>query len=932
MPNSRVSVKWTGSNFVSSYTTSNGTTAYKYSADGETWESADVPTDILTANQIQNVQHIGNRVVILGNLAIPQGNVQLTSMDGVHYGISNPDNTKQLHNIEIDAEFRHTVVFPHKVLLALGSGGSGGISYSLNNGTTWTSSTAVFNTVANDAKWNGRIWVAVGDGSNNTIATSEDGEEWVGRGKFIFSEEATGIEWSKDANMWVATGHDVTHGYSVAYSVDGIHWIGSAIPQMESATSVHYNGERWVVAGVPAVGTSNSIAYSSDGKTWTSVPNMFSTRANKVEWDGSQWTVFGEDPSYNIAISSNGIDWYSQSVPGAVPAPLYDTDGATFWRINANTATYSTSIDGSTWTNHSSSSDLSLTNVRQFALNVSNEAISTIHPVSVATGTGVNTLAYSADGIFWKGLGKSIFTDRANQSVWNGRIWVAVGKGGNWVATSYDGSEWIGRESSLMTEGYSVAWNGLRFVAVGKGTTTIATSVNGITWEPIANSSALFTEECSKVVWTGKVWLAYGSGTNTTAMSTNGLVWTQTPVKNAMVQDASSVFLDSGYFTSASLSGFTATSSSDQTGFEAYKAFDNTDATLWKSSNNRYNAQTGIYAGPSSPINYTSIANSQQTVDGEWIELSIPDPKIIKHYKLTFSTQSGVQTSIPKEWILLGLNSGSGWNELHSFQFSTSTPPDNISGVSRFVLPIHLDSNTTAYTHYRLVVSSTFTGINTSIAGLDLYEDNANTHTLSRYETPIILKNNVLFLSSFGTNEPIYNLANLSLASLNTNPTNAGLYVNSTINGISRSSITSVCFDGEYTYLSDPSGNITVLTNPASNSSLDFTNQVNGFAVNSGLNAVYSSCCNRQFVLFAGAGGISYGRVDAENQWNLTNAGDLFTTVYGVASNSGYGFVYVPNAIYFNSNEILRVVGPKSSPFIGETDIQFQLRNSNNAR
>ena len=928
MPNSRVSIEWTGTNFVSSYTTSDGTTAYKYSIDGETWETADVPTDILTANQIQNVKYVGNRAMILGNLAIPQGNVQLTSMDGIHYGVSNPDNKKQIHNMEIDAEFRNRVQFPHKVMLALGGVGASGecISYSLNDGDTWANSTGgVFSSVANEAKWNGRLWVAVGAGSVNTIATSEDGEEWIGRGKFIFAEEATSIEWSKDANIWVATGADSVNGYSVAYSVDGVHWVGTQIANMASGTSVRYNGEQWVLSGVSAVGTANSIAYSSDGKWWTSVPNMFSTRATKVEWSGNQWTVFGEDPSYTIATSTDGINWILRAVANPVPTPLYD--GFTFWRVNTDSTTYSTSVDGENWSTLSTSSNLTLSNIRQFVLNTPNEAVSTIQPASIATGEGHNTLAYSADGIFWKGLGKNIFTERANQSVWNGRIWVAVGKGGNWVATSYDGSEWIGQESTLMTEGYSIAWNGVRFVAVGKGNTTIATSVNGVSWESISNSTTLFTEECSKVVWTGKVWLAYGSGTNTTAMSTDGVSWIPTPVKNAVIQDASSVFHDSGYFTSASLAGFTATSSSEQSDYEAYNAFDNTDATLWRSVNNRYNSGTGIYAGPSSPITYTTISNTQQTVDGEWVEVSIPTAKIIKHYKLTLSTDSTDRLSIPKQWVLLGLNDGTGWNELHSFQFDTNSAPT--LSATKFVLPIHLDrdTNATAYTHYRFVVSKTFNGTYAAIAGIDLYENNANSETLSRYETPIVLKNQVLFLSSLGSSLPAYNLANLSLSSLDNRPTNAGVYVNSTINGLTVPSVTSVCFDGEYTYLSDPSGNITVLTNLTSNTTLEFNTEINGHVVNSGLSAVYSSCWNRHFVLFAGVGGISYGRMDAQNQWNLSNASDLFSSVYGVSSNSGYGFVYVPNSIYFHANEILRVVAPKSQPFIGETNIQFQLHN-----
>jgi hypothetical protein len=174
--------------------------------DGQLWEEANVPENVLVVNYANNIKWIGNQVVILGNLATSSGNVSLQSTDGIHYGLSKPDTTKHLVDIETNTEFRNTIQFPHSVLLALGSSSAANtntIAYSLDNGTSWIpsiSSIGIFSGVANEAIWNGRIWVAVGasNGNTNTIATSVDGAEWTGRGNTIFSDEATGVEWATE--------------------------------------------------------------------------------------------------------------------------------------------------------------------------------------------------------------------------------------------------------------------------------------------------------------------------------------------------------------------------------------------------------------------------------------------------------------------------------------------------------------------------------------------------------------------------------------------------------------------------------------------------------------------------------------------------------------------------------------------------------------
>ena len=190
MSNPVISIRWNGSLFILTHINNDGTCSYKYSIDGYTWENADIPENVLVANNPMDIHWDGNQVVILGNLATSSGNVSLKSTDGIHYGLSRPDPTKQIVHIETNAEFRHTIQFPYSVMLALGSGASS-IAYSLDKGISWspsssTSSTSVFSGVVNDARWNGRIWVSVGSGNTNTMSTSVDGTSWMGRGTAVF--------------------------------------------------------------------------------------------------------------------------------------------------------------------------------------------------------------------------------------------------------------------------------------------------------------------------------------------------------------------------------------------------------------------------------------------------------------------------------------------------------------------------------------------------------------------------------------------------------------------------------------------------------------------------------------------------------------------------------------------------------------------------
>ena len=927
-----LSIEWNGNMFVVADTSNS---VYKYSYDGVSWSNAIIPD--LSLNKPYNAKWLGDKMVITGNLQTTvDGNVIITSKDGINYSVTKTENGVLLRDVETNLEYRNRITFPHTVNLAVG-GKTGEsttlltkIAYSLDNAVSWakTDASTVFSVSANDAVWNGHLWVAVGEGTGNTIAISTNGgEKWRGCGKTIFSTRANSVYWSNEQCIFVAVG---TGTYTVATSVDGIFWLGGNIPGMSEGKVVEWNGEIWVAGGKPSSGDT-SIAYSPDGKTWTSVSNMFSENVTNmdIEWNGSYWSVFGTTSGTSqVATSSDGINWTLVSPTTRTPTPFYND----MYFLKGNTdGTYTESTDNASWLSASSIRDMSMSAISKFVRNTSNQAVASIQPLTIATGEGTNTLAYSADGIYWTGLGTTVFTTRANKSVWNGRIWVAVGTGGNWVATSYDGLIWKGRDSTLMTEGYDVAWNGTMFIAVGlSSTATIARSTDGITWTPITNSKQIFTTRGSGIAWTGRTWFAYGSGENTTAFSDDGITWSATSPRNQVVSDISSVFNGnyfSGTFSPATTYNVFTASASNYTGTNyAANAFDTNLNTRFTQDGSEYNVTyNGNFA--------TTYNNGAFTASGQWLQLELPTNTIIKYYSISLRMFPGPNT-VPKSWILLGspANDSNNFTKIHEYANNSETTPNNIlNNDSVHRLSFNLFTNTTEYKYYRFVFLSLHDKKDDyHITSCDLYTDaSPNTNTLSPYQKPIVLKNNVLF-----TRLNAYTLADLSLNILNP-PTNGGSYVSSILYNINDKIITSTCFDGERFFITNVSGGVAYMSNNATNTHLNTDILANGANINSGLTRLYGSCWNQQFVLFCGGtgtntGGITYGRLDSgSSTWQPTNASQLFGNVYGVASNSGYGFTYVPNAVYLQTNEILRVVGPKSYTSPGETDVKFNLRNSN---
>jgi hypothetical protein len=270
----------------------------------------------------------------------------------------------------------------------------------------------LFSSVANFAKWNGRIWIACGAGDTNTLGYSYDGLAWTGLGKTIFTTAAYKADWN--GAQWVAVGEG---GNTVATSVDGLVWTGRGTPIDASGLAVAWNGTTWLVGGR---GITNTLAYSTNGTTWTGAgTTALETYINYIHWFSGKWVVCGSGTTAKMKYTTtkNGQNGWTDTTPGS-------------------STIFSTSANAVYWNGELA--------------------------ISVGEGAG-NTIATSSDGgITWTGRGKTTFTTRGNDIVWNERRWVAAGTGGNTIVYGYDGITWrtaAGTSQNIFTEAVGIGAN-----------------------------------------------------------------------------------------------------------------------------------------------------------------------------------------------------------------------------------------------------------------------------------------------------------------------------------------------------------------------------------------------------------------------------------------------------------------------------------------
>ena len=423
----------------------------------------------------------------------------------------------------------HGVAWNGKMWLAVGEGTyTAGYSY---DGKFWGPVMASpFSAVGHAIAWCQNKWVAVGEG-DGTIAYSYDGFTWYRQ--FAFTSRGNGV--ACNGALWIAAGEGTNR---LLNSEDGITWSPMTAEIFSDAgNAVAFNGTMWVAVGSSS-GTipNNTIATSLDGLTWTGQGiTVFNTHGYAIAWSGYAWVAGGENTGQGrLAYSRDGRNWsiITSGITGFHPSMHGVTWNGAVWTAvgDASGIVWSptgkdnwTAITEGAWSNGAQGHAVAWNNCNIGCTNILQPTI------TVGTGTA-HTLAYSQDGIRWAGDGSANLIAGA-RGAWNGKVWVAVGTGTSPLIWSNDGLSWYNvTETGGLTIGRDVAWNNAWWLAVGEGSTSpLVRSKDGKSWEPVtvyvSPLTSAFAVEANDNTWavTGKQ--SDGSGVLMYSTDQNAYSW-----------------------------------------------------------------------------------------------------------------------------------------------------------------------------------------------------------------------------------------------------------------------------------------------------------------------------------------------------------------------------------------------------------------------
>jgi hypothetical protein len=361
-------------------------------------------------------------------------------------------------------------------------------------------------------------------------------------------------------------------------------------------------------------------------------------------------------------------------------------------------------------------------------------------------------------------------------------------------------------------------------------------------------------------------------------------------------------------------------SSSSQSTNVPANAFDgsfNTNATKWYSAGSNYDT-SGNYIG----------SNSTQGIFGEWLQIRLTASSSCKNYYLVVSVSDA--SAIPKSWSFLGSNDASTWTLLDTFDYGTSSPPNNNWKYPFVCLPLSV--NAINYSYYRIVFTKSFGADHVRVSELALFDGGLK--QLNTSIRPIVLKDVILhptrILSIDGGAVPnIYRITDLSCNLIRSNIVHNGQYVNNIIYGLT-SQPSAIVFDGVHHVVASSVGEVSYLSNAASNTNLNFDNSMNGSEITGITGPILAGCYNRKFILL----GSSYGTLNEYGAPTFypNNLSSLLTVINGLASNSGHGFVVSPNTLCLGEDERLSVVTPKfyDAALSSGTSLSFNVYKSSN--
>jgi hypothetical protein len=427
--------------------------------------------------------------------------------------------------------YGHAIAWNGMMWVATGLG-SDTLAYSCD-GINWVGlGVTIFSGGAFGVAWNGTMWIAVGQGGN-TIAYSYNGINWIGLGNILFTY-GTGVAWN--GTMWVVLGGGTN---AIAYSYDGINWTGEGNQNTVATRYLRFeygdaSVNRYLQIAEVRVYTAAGINIITPSTTVTaSFVNIGYPASNVV--DGNNSTIYHSDfvtsPWLEIDLGSEQAVYKVEFVNRPDCCRGRIAGARMVLKNGANTVVYTSNL---------MTLKDNITTAYQESAGNEGYLYYTWFP-------GTSAISYGSDSSPFM-FETSVFSS-ARRLAWSGNMWLATGVGINNLAYSYNGINWTGLGNILGagSTGMSVYFNSARphritfpipmTVATGSGTNTLAYSPDGINWT--GSGLGIFSANGAGAATNGSMWVATGSGTNTLAYSTADIEtpYIHLPFENGLYSD-----------------------------------------------------------------------------------------------------------------------------------------------------------------------------------------------------------------------------------------------------------------------------------------------------------------------------------------------------------------------------------------------------------
>lgn len=397
--------------------------------------------------------------------------------------------------------------------------------YTSSDGTTWTKSASLSQTLFNISFGNS-LFLAVG--TNGYLATSTDAITWTQR--------TTGTTNSlNDVQYLQSAYYAVGQNRTIISSSNGTTWSAVTV-NVGTATDffyqIAYGGGKYIISAGSTVGQ-GPMTYQSTtavSNSWSTVGGFGvfgNTSINKMVFLNGKFILITSSTS--IFTSSDGASWTNITATMSVTLPNSTT--TTVGNGNYFNTIY---YDGTTYywcgySNYNSGGYGAIyTSTNLTALTLQSNPLSILANKAYALN-GKHFLAGNEGfAISTNGISYSFPCGSFNGLAFNGTTYVGVGapsggSGNIFSSTTFNSNTWTNRSTATLKPLFGVVYDGSKFVAVGDR--TVVSSTDGATWSTIATPSEIF----NTMAYGNTKYVICGNTTEYTSnfikYSTDGTTW-----------------------------------------------------------------------------------------------------------------------------------------------------------------------------------------------------------------------------------------------------------------------------------------------------------------------------------------------------------------------------------------------------------------------